>query len=423
MSDWGDLARRVIKVLETFLVATDRASVDPQGTVQELGDLLVKWARNSPETAALLTRFQEDPVNSDIQTALCGRLTEALLSSLELVKALQDKLAEADDCTRHPGSTFYQQGGVHVAGSSTITESVVNTGSGSIKHRTIKVGNIRLPLPVFALILLLGGGAVVGSGVAIVNANASPTSYSYYADDSGPGGYSLIYMRWSEYQGGSIDGEVDHYSSSGQIGVNEPVHFVGHQSDSSVDFNWTELGYSLAGHGSLQGERLTVSNLPHAQKLPEQLARTTSEQFAQILDQAKKVHRGGGVPGAGTPLRGAANPEFAVVSVYSSVAANEPALVCGSTLDAQQFVRDFNASSCEQAVSELSKKVTDRDAYAGTVVPVSAIHQDSPLVATVYSCAIKVEGGPSLGTFNLARGDNGWVIVGHAADPATCPAF
>jgi hypothetical protein len=423
MSNWGDLARQVIKVLETFLTAADRVAIDPQGTIQELGDLLVKWAKGSPETTSLLTRFQQEPTNSDVQTALRGRLTETLLDHPEFAKTLQDKLTNADSHSSNSASTFHQQGGVHTSGSSSISESTINTGSGSIKQRTIKIGNIRLPLPVFALILLLGGGAVADSGIAIVNASAGPTSHSYYVDNSGASGYSLTYVQWTEYQGGSIDGEIDHYNSGQSSGVNVPVHFTGHQNDTSVNFNWTELGYSVAGNGTLQDGHLTFYNLPHSTKSTEQLTSTTPEQFVQILDQAKKKAASQPIQ-AGPPLPGPMTPELAVQTVYKSVAIDDGTRACLGVLQpaaSQQFAKDFGTNTCEQAIDQLSKKVADKIAYKDLSIPQSSVRTNSPSTATIYSCAIGIESGPSLGTFGLTNSGNGWFITAHTSDPATCP--
>ena len=133
---------------------------------------------------------------------------------------------------------------------------------------------------------------------------------------------------------------------------------------------------------------------------------------------------GGGAPGAGIPLQGPANPSYAVSSVYAAVGNDDPAKVCQSVLGGQggvSFARDFAATSCEDAVHKENKKVSDSAAYAGITVPLSAVHEDTPTSATVYSCAMSVSGGDSLGTFVLTRTDTGWIITDHRPDPATCP--
>jgi len=132
----------------------------------------------------------------------------------------------------------------------------------------------------------------------------------------------------------------------------------------------------------------------------------------------------GGAAGAGVPLQGPANPSYAVSSVYAAVGNDDPAKVCQSVLGGQggvSFARDFAATNCENAVHKAHAKVTDGETYAGLTVPTSAVHQQGTSSATVYSCAMSVSGGDSLGTFVLTRTDNGWIIVDHQPDPATCP--
>jgi hypothetical protein len=133
---------------------------------------------------------------------------------------------------------------------------------------------------------------------------------------------------------------------------------------------------------------------------------------------------GGSVPGAGQPLKGEANPSYAVVSVYTAVAADEPDLVCHDVLGGiggVHFAKDFAAASCEDAIQKAFTKVTDRNAYGGLTVPQGAVHNNGPSSATVYSCAMSVTGGASLGTFVLSDTANGWIVVDHQPDPATCP--
>jgi hypothetical protein len=133
---------------------------------------------------------------------------------------------------------------------------------------------------------------------------------------------------------------------------------------------------------------------------------------------------GGGAPGASIPLAGPANPAYAVSSVYAAVGNDDPAKVCQSVLGGiggVHFAAAFKASSCEDAVHKEHSKVTDSENYAATTVPTTAVHQDTPTSAKVYSCAMSVSGGDSLGTFVLTRTDNGWIITDHEPDPATCP--
>jgi hypothetical protein len=133
---------------------------------------------------------------------------------------------------------------------------------------------------------------------------------------------------------------------------------------------------------------------------------------------------GGTAPGAGQPLKGAANPSYAVVSVYTAVAANEPDLVCHDVLGGiggVHFAKDFGASSCDDAIHKAFAKVTDRNAYGGITVSPGAVHNTGSTAAKVYSCAMSITGGASLGTFLLSDTANGWIVVDHQPDPATCP--
>lgn len=133
---------------------------------------------------------------------------------------------------------------------------------------------------------------------------------------------------------------------------------------------------------------------------------------------------GGSVPGAGQPLKGEVNPSYAVVSVYTAVAANEPDLVCHDVLGGiggVHFAKDFDAANCEDAIHKAFAKVTDRNAYGGLTVPQGAVHNNGSTSATVYSCAMSITGGESLGTFVLSDTANGWVVTDHQPDPATCP--
>lgn len=131
-------------------------------------------------------------------------------------------------------------------------------------------------------------------------------------------------------------------------------------------------------------------------------------------------------PGAGVPLRGPANPVYAVTSVYAAIAAGDPGKVCPDLFTDQgraQFAHDIGAgaATCDDAVRAAATKVTNGDAYAGLSVPLSAVHLVGASSATVYSCAVDVSGGPKLGAFVLANTTNGWIIVGHQPDPDPCP--
>jgi len=134
----------------------------------------------------------------------------------------------------------------------------------------------------------------------------------------------------------------------------------------------------------------------------------------------------GGVPGADVPLSGPLTPELAVQAVYKAVAVNDPTRACSSVLKGAggaAFAKDLGGTSCEQTITQLSTKVTDKNTYKDRTIPLGAVHPATPTsTATINSCAIGVEGGPELGMFTLENHGSGWYIVGHQADPTPCPA-
>ncbi|MFC0437670.1 hypothetical protein [Kutzneria buriramensis] len=135
--------------------------------------------------------------------------------------------------------------------------------------------------------------------------------------------------------------------------------------------------------------------------------------------------RQGVPPGAGQPLVGPANPGYAVASVYAVVGNDDPGLACGTIVSAdggRQLARDLGAGSdCEAAVHFAHRQVVDQETYSATQVPLGAVHMTGPKRATVNSCAMAVEGGPSLGAFVVENLGNGWVVTGHSPDPSPCP--
>jgi hypothetical protein len=135
---------------------------------------------------------------------------------------------------------------------------------------------------------------------------------------------------------------------------------------------------------------------------------------------------GGGVPGADIQLSGPLTPELAVQAVYKAVAIDDPTRACSSVLKGAggaAFAKDFlPQGGCEQAITQEAAKVTDKNTYKDQSIPTGAVHPHAPTTAaTIYSCAMGVEGGPSLGTFQLENHGNGWHITGHQPDPASCP--
>jgi hypothetical protein len=136
----------------------------------------------------------------------------------------------------------------------------------------------------------------------------------------------------------------------------------------------------------------------------------------------------GTAPGADIRPTGFQTPELAVRAVYKSVAINAPDRACGYALKGSAvtaFAKDLGApGDCTRAVARKSKEVTDQTIYKDQSVSVAAVHPrdtNSATAATIYSCAMAVEGGPSLGTFKLKNDGTGWFITGHEPDPASCP--
>ena len=138
-------------------------------------------------------------------------------------------------------------------------------------------------------------------------------------------------------------------------------------------------------------------------------------------------NNGGAPPGADIPRQLYPSPETAVSMVYRLMAEGSPAQnVCVlpfTQLGAQQFAKDFGAPSCEQAVQQLTTKITDTHAYAIAPIdmPYSVAHYSTKNLAIISSCDIGVHGGPSLGKFVLTQQSTGWIITGHQRDPDPCP--
>ena len=133
----------------------------------------------------------------------------------------------------------------------------------------------------------------------------------------------------------------------------------------------------------------------------------------------------GSAPGSDIQLGGPLTPQLAVQAVYKAVAINDPNRACSSVLKGAggaAFAKDLGTQSCELAINQEAKKVTDPNTYKDQSIPQGAVHPATPTTtATVYSCAMSVQGGDSLGTFLLQNNGNGWFISGHQPDPATCP--
>ncbi len=117
------------------------------------------------------------------------------------------------------------------------------------------------------------------------------------------------------------------------------------------------------------------------------------------------------------------SPYEAVRAIYDFVYRKDP-LACTRFTDAarQQFTADLHFASCEQAVQELGKQVTDPWAY-GFSIPSAGKEGTPTSPISISSCTYNPQGGPALGTFMLTQVERGqWLIIGHQPDPSPCPA-
>jgi hypothetical protein len=118
------------------------------------------------------------------------------------------------------------------------------------------------------------------------------------------------------------------------------------------------------------------------------------------------------------------NPHEAVRQVYNAIAQNLVPEACGRMRDDVQttFAADLGFSDCAAAVAALAKQVTRKNDYAESM-PSSVSGPVPPEAITIDSCDYVIEGGPALGVFTLTKVEKGqWLITGHAAGPARCPA-
>jgi hypothetical protein len=118
------------------------------------------------------------------------------------------------------------------------------------------------------------------------------------------------------------------------------------------------------------------------------------------------------------------SPNDAVSDVYLFAASNQPANACFLFDDATKrlFAAAFGATSCEAAISSITKQVTDANAYAVPDLTLLPSAQGNQASMTISSCRFAVSGGPRLGTFILTKvADGGWEITGYEP-PQACPA-
>ncbi len=118
-------------------------------------------------------------------------------------------------------------------------------------------------------------------------------------------------------------------------------------------------------------------------------------------------------------------PYDAVLDVYRLPAEGfPPSRTCYifSTSAAAKFALAFGAKTCEDAVTGITARITDQDAYT-QLAPGDYLPPVSGSTVTVSSCDFPVTGGPRLGTFTVTRQDQGWEITDYAAQgPCAAPA-
>lgn len=285
-----DPAVRTVDILAAFLTAPDRSAADPYGAVTALGDLLLRTFSDSPDATALLTRFQQEPRNPGVQSAIRGRISEALLDRPEFAAQLQAALARITVAAPVPAWPQQQPTVQQTHSVGNVAAVSGNTGRVSLKQRTIKIGRLHVPVPIFALVLLLGGGALFGGGVAVINSgNSDAGEYAFYAEVAGDKP-ELSYFRWTTHKDGSLTGEAISYKA-GSLTDAIPVPLAGHQDGNKVNFTATFL-VSVNLQGTINGDTLTIQGMSGEGLQTETLHRTTPEKFNQILADYKARHPG-----------------------------------------------------------------------------------------------------------------------------------
>lgn len=117
-------------------------------------------------------------------------------------------------------------------------------------------------------------------------------------------------------------------------------------------------------------------------------------------------------------------PDQTVRMLYQRVGEGETEVSCGQFTKeaADQFARNFNATSCQDAVTALSKQLTGRkNDYAEPGFPQEMRNLPSSVsVLEISSCRLQVVGGPRLGWFRVEKTpyDGQWIITEHQTE--TC---
>jgi hypothetical protein len=289
MDQHVDPAARAVQILATFLAAADRTAADPRGAVVALGDLLLRTFQGSPESTALLTRFQQEPNNPDVQTAVRGRISEVLLNRPEFGQQLDAALTQVTSPAPEGAPPGVQQ--AHSTGN--VAAVNANTGTVSIRQRTVRIGRLHIPVPIFAIILLLGGGVVIGGGVAAVTAGSDAGDYAFYGIVEGANS-ELTYFRWTTQKDGSLSGSTVSYGP-GTLGNGVPVALSGHQDGNRLSFSATFL-LTMNFTGTINGDKLTIQGIGSEGLESTTFQRTTPQEFDRLLSEYKRQHPGTGRP-------------------------------------------------------------------------------------------------------------------------------
>jgi hypothetical protein len=231
MPDRGNVASRVVNVLATV----SQSGANPSDSVAELHNLVVRRFMPTSDAMEMFTRFQQDPADTDLRTAVHGRLTEAMLIDARFAAAIEDTLhlVEIDDLQ---SSASQREFTTQLQGS--MRGSAINQGSGTIDQSR----RTRISFPLATLVLLLGGGVVAG-GAAGYNAISSDAgAYTYYmGPDQDPQQNGFFVIDWTTRQSGDLSGTFKDANPN-----NGSLQIIGHQEGGSVEF-WSPLatGYPI----------------------------------------------------------------------------------------------------------------------------------------------------------------------------------
>ncbi|MER7077609.1 hypothetical protein SAMN02982929_04295 [Saccharopolyspora kobensis] len=150
---------------------------------------------------------------------------------------------------------------------------------------------------------------------------------------------------------------------------------------------------------------------------PPPESRNSGQQSAAPEPTIPKVH---GLV-SGRPMK-SPSPVDAVFDVYNLLRSEKPEMICLLFADTgkEAFAAAHGAPDCQAAAQQLRNQVTDQNAYANP-----RLDRDAVVIAgndaVAYSCRMRVEGGPVLGSFGFFRDSNGgWEIDSYELKPPTC---